>query len=92
MEANARFEQTTEPDRYRELATIAEHLWSLGQPWDGELRALLEALLRVVSWQEALARACAELLEGEWAQRYLGGLDGAGVTLWPSQRAGIAEA
>ena len=92
LEANARFEQANEPDRYRELATIAEHLWSLGQPWDSELRALLEALLRVVSWQEALARACAELLEGEWAQRYLGGLDGAGVTLWPSQRAGIAEA
>ena len=92
LEANARFERTDDTARYDELRSIAEHLWSEGQPWDDQLRALLEALLRVVPWQEALARACAELLEGEWAERYLRGLDAAGQGLWPSQRAGIAQA
>ena len=43
------------------------------------------ALLQFVSWQEALARACADLLEGEWADRYLAG-DSAGKRLWPSQK------
>lgn len=30
---------------------------------------MLEQLLKFVDWDEALARACAELLEGEWAAR-----------------------
>jgi superfamily II DNA or RNA helicase len=53
---------------------------------------LLHDLLKAVSWQEALARACAELLEGTWAERYLQGRSYAGHALWPSQQAGIAEA
>jgi hypothetical protein len=91
LESNARFSSTGEPRRYRELKAIATNLWDLGQPWDEELRDLLTSLLRVVTWQEALARACSELLEGEWAARYLddSGID---VELWPSQRAGIAQA
>ncbi len=44
-----------------------------------------------MSWQEALARAAADLLEGEWADRYLVS-DAAGRQLWPSQRLGIAQA
>jgi hypothetical protein len=32
-------------------------------------RALLRKLLRKVNWEDALARACAELLEGTWARR-----------------------
>lgn len=92
LEANARFEAATEPARYRELVTIGENLWAQGQPWDDELRALLEDLLRLTSWEEALVRACADLLEGEWAARYLGLAGGVGATLWPAQRAGIAQA
>ncbi len=91
LEANARFTQNDEPERYAELATVANNLWQLGQPWDTELLALLESLLKVVGWRDALARACADLLEGEWAERYLGG-SGRATTLWPSQRAGIAQA
>ena len=92
LEANARFERSSDSSRFDELHSIAEHLWHEGQAWDDQLRALLESMLRVVSWQEALARACAELLEGEWADRYLRGLGGAEPGLWPSQRAGIAQA
>lgn len=93
IEANARFERAGEAARYRELVRIAENLWDIGEDWTAELRALLEALLQLVGWHEALARACAELLEGDWAARYLGALTGAETAgLWPSQRAGIAQA
>ena len=92
VEVNARFEHGSEPDRYEELSAIAENLWSAGSDWSAELRALLEQLLQVVDWQEALARAAAELLEGEWAARYVAEGDAGGSPLWPSQRAGIAQA
>lgn len=91
-EANARFERSTEPRRYAELAQIGENLWALGEDWDTELRALLERLLRFVGWREALAVAAADLLEGEWAKRYVDAAVGSGSSLWPSQRSGIAQA
>ena len=75
------------------MKQIAENFWSIGRDYKDELIALLEQLLRVVSWQEALARASAELLEGEWAEAYLRGDYLAGTEkLWPSQRQGIAQA
>ena len=91
-EANARFDATHEPKRYRELVAIAENYWAAGESWDDELRQLLHQLLRVVSWEEALARACANLLEGDWASRYLAEPSSVDRPLWPSQRSGIAEA
>jgi hypothetical protein len=63
----------------------------VGTGWEDEFRRLLLGLLQVVSWQEALARACAELLEGDWARHALTHQQG-GAELWPSQRAGIAQA
>ncbi len=71
IEANARFERASDPQRYEELVQVADNLWSVGTAWDDQFRALLMALLQFVSWQEALARACADLLEGDWAARYL---------------------
>lgn len=93
LEANARFDKNKEPKRYAEAMAIAENYWLLGANYNEELIALLEKLLRVVSWEEALARACAELLEGEWANKYLREdyLSDAS-SLWPSQRQGIAQA
>lgn len=93
LEANTRFDVAKDAARYRELKQIAENYWSLGRDYRDELIALLEQLLKVVSWQEALARASAELLEGEWAEAYLRGdylADAA--RLWPSQKQGIAQA
>lgn len=94
VEVNARFDRTSDPGRYDELAQVASNLWSAGTDWAQELRDLLSTLLKVVTWQEALARACAELLDGEWAERYLAASPRAsgGAALWPSQRAGIAQA
>jgi superfamily II DNA or RNA helicase len=93
LEANARFTRDKEAKRYGELVTIGENYWALGRDYSRELIELLQALLRVVPWREALARACAELLEGEWARSYLRAeyLPGE-ADLWPSQRQGIAQA
>jgi len=93
LEANARFSQQKEPKRYRELRDIAENYWSMSTSFNAQLLELLNQLLRFVTWQEALARACAELLEGEWADDYIGKvLLPEEVPLWPSQKQGIAQA
>lgn len=93
IEANTRFSASRDPKRFAELTAIADNYWSRSLSYQKQLITLLKKLLRVVSWQEALARACAELLEGEWAERYLQGdyLTGTG-NLWPSQKQGIAQA
>lgn len=91
FEANVRFEARQEPDRFAEVVRAAEHYWEIGEPWDAEFRQLLDGLLRFVPWREALGRACADLLEGQWAARYLQTSTQA-TDLWPSQIAGIAEA
>lgn len=91
IEANARFRRTTDAGRYRDLVVLAENYWNVGQPWNEQFRELLRALLRFVPWQEAVARACSDLLDGAWAERYLSG-DAAGSQLWPSQMSGIAQA
>ena len=102
LEANVRFVRCDEAkkgakreehQRYEETVQIAEQFWALGKDYNEQLIELLEQLLRLVPWQEAIARASAELLEAEWAQRYLRGeyLPG-DAALWPSQRLGIAQA
>lgn len=91
-EANARFE-ATEVKRYKEACSIAENYWAAGQDALGDLLALLESMLRVVPWQEALARGCLELLDGDWARDYLKRYAMPGdAELWPSQVAGVAQA
>ena len=93
FEANARFRRDRDARRYREARQIAENYWSLGTDYTAELLELLHQLLRVVGWREALARACAELLEGQWARVYLEHqLELGDTRLWPSQQAGIAQA
>ena len=91
FEANARFTREADPDRYDEAVLVAENYWAVGEDWSGPFIDLLNEMLQFVPWQEALAKACAELLEGQWAQKYLPG-SAARTHLWPSQVAGIAEA
>jgi len=93
LECNVRFQRDADKRRYRDAMLIAENFWEIGSDYNEALLELLRQLLRVVTWQEALARACAELLEGEWAERYLEHqLDLGDTRLWPSQRVGIAQA
>ncbi|MBN2428269.1 MAG: helicase [Deltaproteobacteria bacterium] len=93
LEANARFQIQKEPKRYREACNIANNYWELGEDYNPYLMDLLNQLLKVVSWQEALGRACGELLEGDWATKYIRThLGVGGRELWPSQKTGIAQA
>jgi superfamily II DNA or RNA helicase len=93
IEANVRFCSETDKKRYKEASSIAENYWSVGKDFTKDLLAILEQLLRIVTWEEALARAAAELLEGQWAEKYLSNKLTIGNTkLWPSQQAGIAQA
>ena len=92
-EINTRFTEKAERERFEEAGQLAEAFWFEGRDYNQELWNLLHQLLRVVSWQEALARACAELLEGDWAKRYLETKYlGDEPALWPSQEKGIAQA
>jgi hypothetical protein len=90
-EANCRFVPESEPERYKETAQAADTIWNEAKEYQAALIALLRKLLKHVNWQEALGRACAELLEGAWAGRYLGHPAQA-PDLWPSQVGGIAQA
>ena len=93
LEANARFTHSRDRARYDETVHIAENYWRLGRDYNEKLIELLDMLLQVVSWQEALARACAELLEGDWAARYIRESQlSAENNLWPAQKQGIAQA
>lgn len=93
LECNVRFHRESDKRRYRDAVLVAENLWHVGTDYNEALLVLLRQLLRVVTWQEALARACAELLEGEWAERYLENqLELGDTRLWPSQHVGIAQA
>lgn len=91
FEANTRFERQDEPNRFADTKALAENYWQAGVDWSAEMRALLGDLLQFVPWQEALARACADLLDGQWADAYLG-TAASRAALWPSQLAGIAQA
>jgi hypothetical protein len=90
IEANSRFDRRSDARRYRDVLEMAENYWSVGRPWGDQFRALLRDLLQFVPWQEALAKACSDLLDGAWAQRYLSS-SAAGSRLWPSQISGIAQ-
>lgn len=93
VEGNCRFTRESELDRFTEACTLAEAIWNMGGDYKTSFTQLLESLLQVVTWQEALARACAEILEGDWANQYIT----ANATtddqpLWPVQQVGIAQA
>lgn len=90
-EGNVRFLQKEEPQRFSETKKLAEYIWRNGVYYN--LKKLLQQLLHEVSWQEALARACAEVLEGKWAKHYIfENLFDEPHVLWPSQEQGIAQA
>ncbi len=92
-EANVRF-VAAEEERYAEARDLAEGLWRRGEDYGDELIGLLDSLLRDVTWAEALARACAAILEGHWARQYIPPdlLKELERPLWPHQRQGISQA
>jgi superfamily II DNA or RNA helicase len=67
--------------------------WDRSEDFTERLLSLLERLLRYSTWQEALARSCAALLEGDWAKQLIPpNMKEDFDNLWPHQRQGIAQA
>tara|TARA_R110001599_G_C12256926_1_gene660133 strand:+ start:590 stop:3820 length:3231 start_codon:yes stop_codon:yes gene_type:complete len=96
-EANIRVtsedENDTEAAQYLAIKTIAEKFYSMAKPYNEQAIELLRNLIQPVSWEEALARAIAEVIEGAWLADYeqlFGELNKA--KLWPTQWKGIAQA
>lgn len=91
-ELNVRWrdDEGPEPKAVRDLAEL---LWNQGFDYTDELRRLASDLLRQVSWQEALARACASVLEGAWARTAIpiDDLDELDPALWPHQRDALSR-
>ena len=92
LEANVRF-KPSEETRTTNARLLAKAIWAEGKDYLPGLRALLDQLLKWVTWEEALGRACAELLHGDWARRYIpANTLGDEDWLWPTQEEGIAQA
>jgi superfamily II DNA/RNA helicase len=89
-EANTRFEAGS--DRYDELAQIGNRYRKDAEECTGQIAELIEALLKPVQWEEALARAAAEVLEGDWVDRYPEAFRLLQEeNLWPHQEQAIAQ-
>ncbi len=68
FEANARATKEESPVDYDAMASIANHYFEKGQDANDFMIGLLQRLLRLVTWKEALARAVGELLEGDFVR------------------------
>lgn len=94
-EANLRVckEKEDEREQYDGIKLIAESYWEDSADYKQRIIGLLENLIQQVSWEEALARAIAEMLEGEWLTSYREILEKLqDAKLWPTQWKGLAQA
>ncbi len=90
-EVNVRYQEGQ--TEYDDLEGIANHYLSESKDYNDDLLGLLNKLLQLVEWDEALARAIAELLEGDWVEKYFKDLHpGQEFSLWPTQRQAIGQA
>jgi len=97
LEANIRvpndITNTTLLQQYEEIKLIATNYYQLAKDYKEGIIDLLKGLLKIVSWQEALARAIVELVDRNWFKDLpdlYTRLNA--INLWPSQRMGLAEA
>jgi len=95
-EANIRLTASvsdTERTQYNDTKRIAEYYYNIANDYNEGIIALLNSLLKEATWEEALARAIAEILESKWMKDYPV-LYNALIShsLWPSQKIGIARA
>lgn len=82
----------TNDNQYRDVKLIADSYYEDSNDYNLKMISLLHALIKEVSWQEALARAIAEILEGSWLNDYKDILSRLEQTkLWPTQLKGLAQ-
>lgn len=90
LEANIRESKSGE---YENLKRLAELFYHEGKDYNRQLILLLKELLADVTWEESLARAIAEVLEGRWFvdhNEFFKSLEN--KKFWPSQYSGLIEA
>lgn len=95
-EANIRIQPAlsqTQREQYDDIKRIGEYYYNEASDYNDGLIELFSKLLKDATWEEALARAIAEILESKWMKDYPI-LYQALIThkLWPSQKIGIARA
>jgi hypothetical protein len=88
VQSNIKIERE-DKQKYQAAKRFAEELWKNGADWTDELEKLLRALVHLCTWQEALARACALVLDGDWAKK----IDGTKprAPLWPHQEVALSR-
>lgn len=95
-EANIRINKNyglTEKEQYKGIKLIAESYYEDATSYNEKMKELLMELIKEVTWEEALARAIAEILEGNWLNDYKAILTKLEQTkLWPTQWKGITQA
>lgn len=94
-EANIRVSRTVmqEAEQYESIRQLAENFFNLGTDYNNDFIELLKRLFKDANWQEALARAIAEVLENKWMLDYpVLYRSIMNSELWPTQRTGIAKA
>jgi len=96
-EANIRVENSetinVEKEQYDSIKLIANSYYEEAQSYNDKIIELLKGIIQKVSWEEALARAIAEILEGRWLTEYKDILERLEKTnLWPTQWKGLAQA
>ncbi len=95
-EANIRVKKNNNVDKesqYSSIRQIAENYYELADDYNKEITELLTKLLKDATWEEALARAIAEILESKWMKDFPVLFQAIVRTaLWPSQKIGIVRA
>jgi superfamily II DNA or RNA helicase len=92
-EANFRVGKAINLEQYKSIQKIAENYFDEAFDYNEKIKELLKNLIQQTDWEEALARAIAELLEGEWLAEYREILDKLkSSNLWPTQWKGLAQA
>jgi len=93
LEANLRIGREQEEKRFEEIRQVATYYWDQGMPFNEQILKLLKELLAKVSWRQALARAAALLIEGDWWKSFRH-MEQAlrDFRMWPSQERGIGKA
>lgn len=82
-----------EQKQYNDIKLIGESYWEDSVDYNQKIIELLQNLIQQVTWEEALARAISEILEGEWLESYREILEKLqNAKLWPTQWKGLAQA
>lgn len=83
----------TEQAQYDSIKQLAENYFDLAEDYNNGIIDLLDSLLKEATWEEAIARAVAEILENKWMKDFPTLYKAiVNTEMWPSQRMGIARA